>query len=166
MLIAIFSDTHDNWPNIEKAIHYLNKHKIRTIIHCGDVCAPLTLEAMAKIFMGKIHFVKGNVDGDVEGFKKHVAHFKNLKYYGQTGKLEIDKLKIVFCHEPFVAKKMAQSQKYDFVFYGHTHKPWQEKIGQTTLINPGTVAGLFTKATFAIFDTETKKAQLILLEKI
>ena len=173
MLIAIFSDTHDNWPNTERAIHYLNKHKIRTMIHCGDVCAPLTLEAMAKTFKGKIHFVKGNVDGDIEGFKKHVDHYKNLKFYGLTGKLEIDKLKIVFCHMPFVAKKMArlgrgqaQSQKYDFVFYGHTHKPWQEKNGKTTLINPGTVAGLFTKATFAIFDTATKKAQLILLEKI
>ncbi|MCX6797241.1 MAG: metallophosphoesterase family protein, partial [Candidatus Doudnabacteria bacterium] len=59
-----------------------------------------------------------------------------------------------------------ESQKYDFVFHGHTHKPWQETIGKTIIINPGTLAGLFNKATFAVFDTETKKAQLILLEKI
>ncbi|OGY41475.1 MAG: hypothetical protein A2Y82_01055 [Candidatus Buchananbacteria bacterium RBG_13_36_9] len=166
MVIAIISDSHDNWVNVEKTINYLNKQKIRAIIHCGDICAPLTLEAMAKIFKGKINFVKGNVDGDVEGFKKHTAHYKNLKFYGLTGKLEIDGLEIVFCHLPVVAKKTAQTQKYDFVFYGHTHKPWHEKIGKTTLINPGTVAGLFTKATFAIFDTTTKKTQLILLEKI
>jgi hypothetical protein len=171
MQIAIFSDSHDNWPNIEKAIKYLNKQKIRLIIHCGDVCAPLTLKEMVKLFKGKqIHLVKGNVDGDVDGFKNVAKKYKKLIYHGQTGLLNLKiknlKLKIAFCHDPFVAKKMAQSQKYDFVFHGHTHKPWQEKIGQTTIINPGTLAGLFSKATFAIFDTQTKKAQLILLEKI
>ena len=165
--IAIISDSHDNWPNIEKAIKYLNKQKIRIIIHCGDVCAPLTLEEMTKLFKGdQIHLVKGNVDGDIEGFKKVAKKYKKLKFYGQTGKVEINGLKMVFCHFPFVAKKMAESQKYDFVFHGHTHKPWQEKIGKTIIINPGTLAGLFAKATFAIFDTETKKAELILLEKI
>ncbi len=178
MKIAIFSDTHDNWVNLQKAVEYLNLNKIPMIIHCGDVCAPSTLEAMTKLFKGKeIHLVKGNVDGDIEGFKNVAKKYKKLIYHGETGKLEIacppkpgeqrrDGLEIVFCHLPFVAKKMAQSQKYDFVFYGHTHTPWQEKIGKTTLINPGTVAGLFAKATFAIFDTRTKKAQLILLEKI
>lgn len=166
MKIAIFSDSHDNWPNISKAVKYLNTHKIRTMIHCGDVCAPSTLGEMAELFKGKIHLVKGNVDGDIDGFKMKIKKNKNLKYYGQTGKLEIDNLKIVFCHMPFVAKEMAKKGKYDFVFHGHTHKPWHEKIKQTEILNPGTLAGLFAKATFAIFDTQTKKAELILVEKI
>ncbi len=178
MKIAIISDSHDNWPNIEKAIKYLNRQKIRVIIHCGDVCAPLTLEEMTKLFKGdQIHLVNGNVDGDIEGFKRVAKKYKKLKFYGQTGKVEIacppkpeerrrDGLKMVFCHFPFVAKKIAKSGKYDFVFYGHTHKPWTEKIKQTEILNPGTLAGLFSKATFAVFDTETQKANLILLEKI
>ncbi len=166
MKIAIISDSHDNWPNLEKTIKYLNKHKIPMIIHCGDVCAPSTLDEMAKLYKGKIHLAKGNVDGDVDGFKNVEKEHKKLKYHGNTAKIEVDGLKLVFCHFPFVAKKMAQSQKYDFIFYGHTHTPWQEKKGKTNLLNPGTVAGLFAKATFAIFDTKTKKAQLIILEKI
>ena len=167
MLIAIISDTHDNWVNAEKAIKYINKLKIRTIIHCGDVCAPAVLAAMGKIFKGdELHLVKGNVDGDIEGFKRKIKEDQKIIYHGNAGKLEIDGLKIVFCHDPFVAKKMAQSQRYDFVFYGHSHKPWQEKVGKTEILNPGTLAGLFSKATFAIFDTQTKKAKLILLEKI
>ncbi|MCX6745099.1 MAG: YfcE family phosphodiesterase [Candidatus Parcubacteria bacterium] len=178
MKIAVIADSHDNLPNIEKAIGYINKQKISVMIHCGDVCAPVILGKFAELFKGeKIHVVKGNVDGDIEGFKLWAKKYPKIIYHGNTGKLEIacppklgerrrDKLKIVFCHEPLVAKKMAQSQKYDFVFHGHTHKPWQEQIGKTTIINPGTLAGLFNKATFAIFDTETKKAQLILLEKI
>jgi len=166
MRIAVLSDTHDNWPNTEKAVKYLNKHKIRTMIHCGDVCAPSTLNEMAKIYKGEIHLVKGNVDGDIDGFKMMIKKNKNINYYGQTGKVEIDGLKIVFCHYPFVAKKMAETKKYDLVFHGHTHSPWQEKVGDTIIFNPGTVAGLFSKATFAIYDTETKKAELILVEKI
>ncbi len=167
MKIAIISDSHDNLPNIEKAIKYINKQKIPVIIHCGDVCAPIILGEFAKLFKGKeIHVVKGNVDGDIEGFKSMVKEYPKIIYHGNTGKLEKDKLILTFCHEPFPAKKMAESQKYDFVFHGHTHKPWQEKIGKTTIINPGTLAGLFNKATFAIFDTETRKAQLILLETI
>jgi uncharacterized protein len=167
MKLAIFADSHDNWPNIEKAVKYINKHKIRTMIHCGDVCAPSTLCEMAKIYKGnEINLVYGNVDGDIEGFKMMAKKDKKIKLHGQTGKLEIDGLKIVFCHFPFVAKKMAQSQKYDFVFHGHTHAPWEETVGKTKIINPGTVAGLFAKATFAIFDTANKKAELIILEKI
>jgi len=167
MKIAILSDTHDNWPNTKKVIKYLNKHKIKTIIHCGDVCAPSTLGEMAKLFKGdEIHIAYGNVDGDLDGFKMIAQKDKKIKLHGNTGKLEIDGLKIVFCHFPFVAKKMAQSKKYEFVFHGHTHQPWQEKIGQTEIINPGTAAGLFAKATFAIFDTETKKPQLIFVDKI
>ncbi len=178
MKIAIFSDSHDNWPNIEKAVTYINKLKIRTMIHCGDVCAPATLREMAKIYKGKeIHLVYGNVDGDIEGFKMMASKDKKIKLHGKTGNLKItcppkpksqkqDDLNIVFCHYPLVAKKMAQSQKYDLVFHGHTHTPWEEKVGKTTIFNPGTLAGLFAKATFAIYDTQTKKAELIIMEKI
>ena len=38
-------------------------------------------------------------------------------------------------------------------------------VGKTKLLNPGTVAGMFQKATFAIYDTKTDKAELILLEE-
>lgn len=167
MKFAIISDSHDNWPNIEKAIKYINKHKIPIIIHCGDVCAPSTLREMNKIFKGKeFHLAYGNVDGDIEGFKNMAMADKKIKLHGKTGKIEIDGLKIVFCHFPNVAKKMAQYEKYDLVFHGHTHTPWTEKIGKTMLFNPGTVGGLFAKATFAIYDTKTEKAELILVEKI
>ena len=167
MQIAIISDSHDNLPNIQKAVTYINKLKIPIMIHCGDVCAPIILGEFGKLFKGKeIHVVKGNVDGDIEGFKDFAKKYPKIKYHGETGKIEIGGLKIVFCHEPFPAKKMAESQRYDFVFHGHTHKPWQEQVGKTTIINPGTLAGLFNKATFAVFDTKIQKAKLILLEKI
>src|SRR4030042_6102249 len=137
MKIAIISDSHDNLPNIEKAVKYINKQKISVIIHCGDGCAPNILGEFGKLFKGKeIHIVKGNVDGDIDGFREFAKKYPKIKYHGNTGKVAIDGLSLAFCHFPDVAKKIAESQKYDFVFYGHSHKPWQEKIGKTVLLNP------------------------------
>jgi predicted phosphodiesterase len=52
------------------------------------------------------------------------------------------------------------------VFYGHDHKPWEEMIGETRIVNPGNLANIFYAPTFAIFDTETGKLELKILSKI
>ncbi len=78
----------------------------------------------------------------------------------------VEGVKIAFCHFPDQAKKLAESGKYDLVFYGHTHKPWEEVINGCRVINPGTLAGMFYKATFAVYDTESGKLELKLLELI
>jgi len=77
-----------------------------------------------------------------------------------------DGKKIAFVHYPDKAEELAKTGKYDLIFYGHDHKPWEKLVGQTKMLNPGTLAGMFSKPTFAIYDTATDKAQLILLEKI
>ena len=40
----------------------------------------------------------------------------------------------------------------DVLFYGHTHKPWQEESAGTWLVNPGTLGGVYYPATFALYD--------------
>ena len=86
--------------------------------------------------------------------------------------VEVGGKKIVFCHFPADAKKLAQSGKYDLVFYGHTHRAWDEKVacllsqGNTHMINPGELAGQFYKPTFAIYDTDSEKLELKILEKL
>lgn len=164
MKIAIISDSHDNLANIKKAIDILKKEKIKTILHCGDICAPATLAEILKEFSGKVHIVFGNVDGD--HFRMTKIAFEDsprLKVLGELGKIKIGSKKIAFCHFPEFAQGLAATQKYDLVFYGHTHKPWEEKIGKTRLINPGNLAGLFYRATFAIYDTKTDKLELKIL---
>ena len=69
-------------------------------------------------------------------------------------------------HFPAEAKKMAQSGKYDLVFYGHTHRAWDEKVGNCHMINPGELAGQFYKSTFAVYDTDTEKLELKILEQL
>ncbi|MFC1613579.1 metallophosphoesterase [Patescibacteria group bacterium] len=164
MKIAIISDSHDNLPNMYKAIEWMNKNGIEEIIHCGDVCAPAALREIAKKFKGKIHLVYGNVDGDHEGMKKKAEESGNVIIYGDEGHLKFGEKKIAFVHYPIIAKELAKSGKYDFVFYGHSHKPWEEMVGNCKMLNPGTLAGMFYKATFAVWDTENNKFELKILE--
>jgi len=167
MKTAIISDTHDNLPNFKKVVDWIKKEKIKTIIHCGDACAPATLKEALKDFSGKVYFVFGNVDGDLFRITKlSYEGFPNLRVCGEMGELEIDGKKIAFCHFPKFAKGLANTQEYDLVFYGHTHKPWEEKIGKCRLVNPGNLSGFPYKATFAVYDTETDKLELEILEKL
>ncbi len=166
MKIAIISDSHDNIPNIEKALDWINRENISFIIHCGDLAAPAVLsQVIMPKFSGEFHFVHGNV-GDPKLLKEVAKKFKNVKIHGEVGKIELDGKKIAFTHFPEKALKLAKKGDFDLVFYGHTHKPWEEKNGQTRLVNPGTLAGMFYKATFAVYDTETDNLELKILERL
>lgn len=152
MKIAIISDTHDNLKRMKKAIDWIEKENIKLILHCGDIQSQDAIDFANKNFNGEIKFVKGNADWNLDVPEK-------LEF-------EIDKKKIGAAHFPDLAKKMAQSGKYDMVFYGHTHRPWDEKVGQCHLINPGELAGQFYKPSFAVYDTATGKLELKILENL
>ena len=167
MKIAILSDTHDNLPNFKKAIEEIKKEKIEHVFHCGDVCAPATLREGLNIFKGNFFLVFGNVDGDLFRITRmSYEDFPNLKIFGELGEVELDGKKISFCHFPKVAQGLAHTGKYDLVFYGHTHKPWEEKIEGCRLVNPGNVAGLYYKPTFAIYDSKTDSLELKILQRL
>ena len=166
MKLAIISDTHDNVPNLEKALKWMNKNNIEQLIHCGDLCAPsIIIETLGPGFSGKIHMVFGNVE-DRDKTPEIAKEFSQITHYGDQGEVEIDGKKIAFVHYPDKAKELAESGKYDLVFYGHNHKPWEEIINKTRLVNPGTLAGLFQRATFAVYDTEDDNLELKILDQI
>ncbi|MBU1164822.1 metallophosphoesterase [Patescibacteria group bacterium] len=166
MKIAIISDSHDNITNIYKFLDYAKKQNVEMIIHCGDVCAPSVLKELGDKFGGQIHLVYGNVDGDKVMMEKIAQSFNHFTIHGEIGKVDVDGKKIVLTHFLETARELAETGKYNYVFYGHNHKPWQELVGNTQLINPGTLAGLFAKATFALWDTKDREPKLILLEQI
>ncbi len=153
MKFAIVSDTHDNLKNFNKAIDFLNKENISLILHCGDICKQETIDEAVKNFNGEIKFAKGNGDYQLDEIPDNQS-------IGLGGK------KIFFVHFPDIAKKAAESKKYDLVFYGHTHKPWEENIGKCRLVNPGELAGQTYKPTFAIYDTKTDILELKILERL
>lgn len=161
MKIAILSDSHDNLANLEKFLSLVKGEKINFLIHCGDVCNGETLRKIRKDFRGEVFLCLGNAD-----IKESILGLRDnpkIKVFKDFGEIEIDKLKIGFCHNRNLAKKFFETKKYDFVFYGHSHRPSLKEKGGLILANPGTIASLFFKATFAILDTETKNLSLKIL---
>lgn len=156
MKIAIMSDLHDNEAYLEAFINYCQKEKVETILCCGDVTNDESLISLDKIGL-PIYLIKGNSDI----FDNAIfSSLKNITYLGRTGEVILDNKKVGLCHEPFFIEKMLP-KNYDIIFYGHTHKPWLESKGRTQQVNPGTLGGIFTPSTFAIWDTKKPLPELV-----
>lgn len=162
-MLAIISDIHDNLANLAKFLKYSKENKISEIFCLGDLTSDTAIKELADGFSGKIYLVSGNADFFDEDYIKTFSH---IKYFRKIGNAVIGEKKIAFTHFPHEGKDLAKSKKYDYVFYGHAHKPWQEKIGETVLLNPGTVSGMLSKASFAVWDEEKDIFSLILLDEL
>jgi hypothetical protein len=164
MKIAIVSDTHGNLANFKKAIGWIEKQNIKIILHCGDVGDLEFLKKSLANFSGRIFGVFGNMDYDNKILIAEYNKILNIKMEEKILETKIGAKKIAITHKPQDGKILAESEKYDIVFYGHTHKPWEQKIGNCRFVNPGELAGQLYKPTFAVYDTKTDLLQLKILD--
>ena len=158
MVVAIMSDSHDHIEKLETALVILRTYQVAHIIHCGDMVAPSVMNWLAGHFEGVIHYVFGNNEDRYlmtklieEQLAPHVV------LYGDRGKVELDGVKFAFNHFPDVAEDEVATGKYDVVCYGHIHKYRAEQRGNTLLVNPGTVGGLFAEPTLVCYDTAMRE---------
>ena len=166
MKIAIISDVHNNLVNLGKTLDFCKKEKVVSLLCCGDLASRETLDYLADNFSGEIFFTFGNMDDEHMADFKHVDNYKNINIFADYGEAEFDGRKIAFVHYPDMAKRLARSGKYSFVYYGHTHKPWEEMVGNCKVLNPGCVTGDRFQPTFAIWDTKDNDFRLVLLNEI
>ena len=164
MKIAIVSDIHDNLANLKIFLSFIKKEGVKIIFCCGDLTSPETLDYLISDFNGKVFLTLGNADQRKEILEKFSKGNSELTLFESFGEVKIKNLKIAFSH--FLEEIKNPFQKYDFVFHGHSHRPSLENLGETIILNPGNLAGLYYKATFAILDTENKNIDLKILEKI
>jgi hypothetical protein len=164
MKLAIVADIHDNLPYLTAFLALAKKEKITELLICGDVGSLETLETIPKKQFKKIYFVFGNADNfSPEDVPKHIINL------GESGIITIDHKTIGLCHEPYKIVETHRgvsllNQKPDVIFYGHTHKPWVEVKNHTMLINPGTLGGVFSASTFAVWDLTRPAPELIRTE--
>ena len=165
MLIAILADIHDNLPNLDKFLSWCRNNKIETIIFCGDTTTIETAAHLAAGFPGEIFMTRGNIEFYKEA---ELDKYKNIHYVGEIGIIELGGLTLGICHEPEKIDRLLEIAPIDpdFIFYGHTHKPWTEKRGATTVANPGNLANEFYQPTFAVLETTTKKLDLKILADV
>ncbi|MCD6149939.1 YfcE family phosphodiesterase [bacterium] len=190
MLVAITSDIHNNLTNLKKVLDYCASKKIRKMICCGDLASPETLDFLNDNFPGEIFYCFGNMEQghlnmetlkhiNIKAFEhknKNVAHYKNTIIYSEFGEIRFGNKRVAFVHYPDKAKELCQTGKYDFVFYGHTHKPWssfvktsedkEENINGCLMLNPGNVANERYLPTFAIWNTGNDKFELVRVNEL
>jgi len=164
MIIAVFSDSHDNIWNLSKALEIVAEEQAELLVHCGDYCAPFVLAELAK-FGGDIHGVFGNVDGDKFLMADFIhTKFTNITLYDDVGELEVEGVKVAFVHKLKIARALAATGDYQAVFFGHTHEKMSERIGNCLLVNPGEIMGRINTPSFCLFDTDKKEIQHIEVE--
>ncbi|MFH1233955.1 MAG: YfcE family phosphodiesterase [Patescibacteria group bacterium] len=161
MKVAIISDIHDNSLNLKKSLAWCEKNKIKELICCGDITNSDTLRYLAENFLGKINLARGNMEIFEE---TEVGQYKNINYLGLFGAVKFDNKKIGICHKPELIVEVKKLGHCDLIFYGHTHQPWIKKEKGITIANPGTLGGVFYKASFGVCDSETGNLELKLLE--
>lgn len=166
MKIGIISDTHDRLPLIDEAVKRLNEENVEYVLHAGDYIAPFAVLRF-KPLKAKLIGVFGNNDGDQNLIRKRFQEI-NGEIYGRIAELNINNLRIALTHgdDEILLKTLINSNYFDIVVHGHTHKLETYTIGKTLVINPGEACGYLTgKSTIIIFDTKTMKIEIISLHE-
>jgi len=153
--IAIFSDSHDNIWNLEKALAQANEMGADALLHCGDMNAPFIVKIMADRFSGPIHIIFGNNEGDGRLIQTLVAKYDHVTHHGDYAELELFGRKIAMIHYPEPALRIAQSGQFDLVCYGHDHTQRLDRVGGGLLANPGEIMGFMHDPTWGLYDTES-----------
>lgn len=165
MLIGLIADTHDRLPLIDKAIRKLNEGNFELVLHAGDYVAPFAIPKFADL-KAKLIGVFGNNDGDREFIKKKFSEHRGLEIRGDFAEITVDGLKIALLHgnEEELLKALIESEGFDVVVHGHTHKAEVYRKGKTLVVNPGEVCGYLTgKSTLALLDTVNCEAEMVQL---
>ncbi|MFA6428451.1 MAG: metallophosphoesterase family protein [Candidatus Buchananbacteria bacterium] len=171
MQIAIISDVHENLANLQKVIDYCQNQGIKVMIGCGDYGSEAVLETLSK-FSGDFYGCLGNMDHFKNYFEDLRARYNNLVLWQDVGEKVFDNISLAFVHKPEEAKALVHPPEefdraeYSYIFYGHTHKPWEEVIDGVHLVNPGNVSGNPYQATFAVFNTDSRQLELIIIDSL
>lgn len=155
MKIGILSDTHDHGPRTSEVLEIFRQEGVRELIHCGD----MTRVATAELFRDfTLHHVLGNNDFDSIGLSLTIQEFGPGSGSGEifTGEIDGKLFAAIHGHRLAALTQLIQSQRYDYVLTGHTHRVRDERIGRTRVINPGALGGARRdRRNFCILEIET-----------
>ena len=136
MLVGIMSDTHDQVERAAGASALLAAEGAEALIHCGDLTGPEVVHAIAEAGP-TCSYVLGNNDFELEGIARAIAATGGNDL-GWAGELTIAGKRIAVTHghlaEEF--RRLLRSEP-DYLLFGHSHQPLDERDGPIRQINPG-----------------------------
>jgi putative phosphoesterase len=184
MKTLICSDIHDHLQNLENALEAAHTAGCSSIICCGDLCSPFVIDHIHQHWNGPVHIVFGNNDGDkISIYRKSLEVNKSRSPHAAItihGEFLLSKagehldgipeqITLAVYHYPQPALAIAESGLFKCVFYGHTHRPALQKIGDCLAANPGSLMGYIPgesdiKPSCLIINWENGETDLISLQ--
>ncbi|HEX8390683.1 MAG TPA: metallophosphoesterase [Candidatus Saccharimonadales bacterium] len=173
MLVGVVSDTHDNLATAKAAFDFFATKGVKLVVHCGDWKSPAFLAdcaTYAEKLKLEIRGVLGNNDKEVAAMLTVGAENENLT--AAEGVLEMvmygTRIAAYHGHHKPTLRRVMESDEYDVVLLGHTHKPLIMHEANTLIVNPGSTAFAIPrskswKPTVAIVDLVTVSADMYYL---
>lgn len=162
-LLGILSDTHNNLPNLQKALDIFRGEGATTLIHCGDLTSPETARYLEGF---EVHLTFGNGDyasGEILTVLREM-NWRNTAGMTYTGEFEGARVAATHGHVPDLLNGLITSGHYDYVFRGHSHRHKDERRGSTRVINPGALGGLHPEdRQVCILDLKTGEARSVVI---
>jgi putative phosphoesterase len=163
MKIIIISDSHDNLKELKKIIEFANKNG-DLLIHCGDLCSPFTAKELLNLKIPFI-YIFGNNDAERDKIKDILSK-KGKVFECLINKIGKYNFFIYHGTNLDIIKNSIDTQLFDFIIYGHTHKWELKKKEKSIIINPGELCGYLTgKSTFALLDLYNKNVKILINKK-
>lgn len=160
MQIAVLSDIHDHIGRLREALEKVTD--CDRLLCCGDLCSPFIVSELGDRFDGPVDLVWGNNDGDTYRLTETAAEYASISVHGEFGELEIGGRSIALIHFDGIGRRLAESERYDLVCFGHNHRREISEVGETLVCNPGEVMGeLRGEATCARYDTSSGEAAFV-----
>jgi hypothetical protein len=162
--IGLLSDSHGRHHITRQAVEVLRAEKIQVLLHLGDIESAEVLEALVEAEAGEevpeVHMVFGNVDLDREALAR-AAEELGIHVHDPMGLLHLEGKSIAFHHgdEEHLTRK-ALLEEVDYLCHGHTHRPRDERMGRTRVVNPG---ALFRarRITVGLLDVATDEFRIL-----
>lgn len=160
-MIGIMADSHDNLPALRKAVAVFQEAGCRLVVHAGDFVAPFSARELSQVNC-PVKAVFGNCDGEKQGLEEAFRGFGEIKpapfIWSENS------IRVYLTHLHHQVESLAQSNLYELIIFGHTHRPEIKRVGQTLLINPGETGGWLTGvSTVVLFDPARLEADIIYL---
>lgn len=158
MRLGILSDTHDELARTRAAVRILLDAGAEALVHCGDLCRPPVVEALAGL---PAWFVFGNHDADEVPALAKAAADAGVVCLGWGGVVELAGRRLGVAHGHLTADvRRVLSSGPEVLLCGHSHVAADAIVGGVRRINPGALHRA-DEYTAAVLDLTTGEAAFV-----
>ncbi|WP_406695107.1 metallophosphoesterase family protein [Singulisphaera sp. Ch08] len=134
MRVGILSDTHNRVERTRLAVQLLIAEGVQALIHCGDLTSCEIVEECSAL---TCYYVFGNNDFDESELSRSMTLGGGV-CLGKGGEFTLAERRIAVTHGDSAREiRRLAALAPDYLLYGHTHVPADEKHESTRYINPG-----------------------------